>query len=122
MDGGGTFTLPRLVGLARALEIAALDEPIAAAQALAWGLVTKVVPDGALVEEALALAGAIARKSLHSLGWSKQLLIDSFSTPLEAQLERERQGLVRCASHPDGVEGMNDFLEKRPPEYNRPPR
>jgi 2-(1,2-epoxy-1,2-dihydrophenyl)acetyl-CoA isomerase len=122
IDGGGTFTLPRLVGLGRALEIAALDEPIAAPQALAWGLVTKVVPDGALVEEALALAGMIARKSLHSFGWSKQLLSDSFATPLEAQLEHERQGLVRCASHPDGVEGMNAFLEKRQAEYNRPPR
>ena len=45
IDGGGTFTLPRLVGYARALEIAAFDEPISADQALSWGLVTKVVED-----------------------------------------------------------------------------
>jgi 2-(1,2-epoxy-1,2-dihydrophenyl)acetyl-CoA isomerase len=122
IDGGGTFILPRLVGLARALEIAALDEPITAPLALTWGLVTKVVPDGAVVEEALALARAIARKSLHTFGWSKQLLNDSLSTPLEAQMERERQALVSCVSHPDGVEGMRAFLEKRPAEYNRPPR
>jgi 2-(1,2-epoxy-1,2-dihydrophenyl)acetyl-CoA isomerase len=122
IDGGGTFTLPRLVGLARALEIAALDEPIDARQALAWGLVTKVVQDGAVIDEALTLARTITRKSLHTFGWSKQLLNDNFWTPLEAQLERERQGLVSCVSHPDGVEGLHAFLEKRQAEYNRPPR
>jgi 2-(1,2-epoxy-1,2-dihydrophenyl)acetyl-CoA isomerase len=46
IDGGGTFTLPRLVGLARAMEIVAFDKPISSEQALAWGLVTKVVEDG----------------------------------------------------------------------------
>ena len=46
IDGGGTFTLPRLVGYARALEIAAFDEPISSDQALSCGLVTKVVEDG----------------------------------------------------------------------------
>lgn len=119
IDAGGTFSLPRLVGLARALEIAAFDEPITAEQALAWGLVTKVVPDAAVVDEALQMARTIATKSLHTFGWSKELLTNSFDTPLEGQLEKERQGLVSCVSHPDGVEGMHAFLEKRAPQYNK---
>lgn len=119
IDGGATFTLPRLVGLARALEIAAFDEPISAEQALAWGLVTKVVDDGQVVAEAERLVHAVAERSLHTFGWSKQLLTNSSDTPLEAQLENERQGLLACVSHLDGIEGMTAFLEKRPPVYNR---
>lgn len=119
IDGGATFTLPRLVGLARALEIAAFDEPIPAEQALAWGLVTKVVDDGEVVAEAERMVRKVAEKSLHTFGWSKQLLTNSSETPLEAQLECERHGLLACVSHPDGVEGMTAFLEKRPAVYNR---
>lgn len=119
IDAGGTFTLPRLVGLARALEIATFDEPIPAAQALQWGLVTQVAPDAELLPMAMALMQKILQKSRHTFGWSKRLLTDSFETPLEAQLERERQGLVSCASHPEGLEDMTAFLEKRKPNFNR---
>jgi 2-(1,2-epoxy-1,2-dihydrophenyl)acetyl-CoA isomerase len=119
IDAGGTFTLPRLVGLARALEIAALDQPISAAQALAWGLATQVVPDGQLLETAQTLAQTLAQKSLHTFGCVKTLLTDSFDTPWEAQLERERRGLAACAGHADGLEGLRAFVEKRPPRYNR---
>jgi 2-(1,2-epoxy-1,2-dihydrophenyl)acetyl-CoA isomerase len=118
-DTGGTFFLPRLVGLARALEIAAFDEPISADQALAWGLVTKVVDAPVLLDEAMQMARAIARRSLHSFGWSKSLLTNSFDTAWETQLEHERQGIVSCAAHPDGQEGMRAFLEKREPRYNQ---
>jgi 2-(1,2-epoxy-1,2-dihydrophenyl)acetyl-CoA isomerase len=119
IDAGGTFTLPRLVGLARALEIATFDEPIAAEQALAWGLVTKVVNSDVLLEEALQMARVISMKSLHTFGWSKTLLTNAFDTSWETQLEHERQGLVSCVSHPDGREGMRAFLEKRSPRYNQ---
>lgn len=117
IDGGGTFTLPRLVGLARALEIAALDEPIPAERAMALGLATRVVDDGRAREEAVEMARALARGSLHSFGWSKRLLTDSFDTPLEAHLEREREGLAACAAHPDGREGLRAFAEKRRPVF-----
>jgi 2-(1,2-epoxy-1,2-dihydrophenyl)acetyl-CoA isomerase len=65
IDGGGTFTLPRLVGCARALEIVAFDAPIPAQQAAAWGLATKVVADGAAVDE--AGAGRAHRRRLAAL-------------------------------------------------------
>nr|MBS0020733.1 enoyl-CoA hydratase/isomerase family protein [Gammaproteobacteria bacterium] len=119
IDAGGTFTLPRLVGLARALEIAAFDEPISAQQALAWGLVTKVVDDTQVLEAGLEMVRIIAQKSLHTFGWSKALLTNAFETSWETQLEYERQGLVSCAGHADGKEGMRAFLEKRPAHFNR---
>lgn len=119
IDGGGTYSLPRLVGLARALEIAAFDEPISADKALEWGLVTKVVEDGKSVDEAFNMAKTLADKSLYSFGWVKELLTESFSTPLEVQLEKERKGLATCAAHPDGQEGIQAFLEKRKPIFNK---
>ena len=117
IDGGGTFMLPRLVGLARALEIVAFDKPISSAQALAWGLATKVVEDGRSVEEAVGMARELADGSPNSFGWSKQLLTDSFNTAFEAQIERERTGLCSCAAHPDGKEGLQAFVEKRKPVF-----
>jgi len=119
IDGGGTFMLPRLVGLAKAMEIAAFDKPITAKQALKWGLVTKVVEDGRALEEALKMAEELARGPVCSFAWSKKLLNDSFSNSLETHLELERTGLRACAAHQDGREGIAAFLEKRKPVFNR---
>ncbi len=123
IDGGGTFALPRLVGLARSLEIAAFDKPITAEQALAWGLTTRVTEDGQELEEAVGMVRELAATSLNSFGWSKQLLNDSFDNRLEAQLETERVGIASCAEHHDGQEGMRAFIEKRKPVYwpEKPP-
>ncbi|WXG39626.1 MAG: enoyl-CoA hydratase-related protein [Candidatus Freyarchaeum deiterrae] len=117
VDGGGTFTLPRLVGLARALEIVAFDKPISSEQALTWGLVTKVVDDGRTLEEATKMAHELANGSINSFGVSKRLLTDSFDTPFEKQLELEREGLSNCAAHPEGKEGIQAFVEKRKPAF-----
>ena len=117
IDGGGTFALPRLVGLARALEIAAFDKPLPSAQALAWGLVTKVVPDDKVVEESLSMLHGLARSALHSFAWSKRLLNESLNNTLETQLELERQGISDCARHPNGQEGITAFVEKRKPVF-----
>jgi 2-(1,2-epoxy-1,2-dihydrophenyl)acetyl-CoA isomerase len=119
LDGGGSFTLPRIVGLARALEIVAFDQRIPAEQALAWGLVTQVVDDGLALEEAAKMARQLAQGSMNSLGWSKKLLTDSFNTSFETHLEREREGVRSCAAHPDGQEGIRAFVEKRKPMFNR---
>jgi 2-(1,2-epoxy-1,2-dihydrophenyl)acetyl-CoA isomerase len=117
IDGGGTFTLPRLVGLAKAMEIAAFDRPISAEQALSWGLVTEVVADGKSVEKAFAMIEEIRTGASSSFLASKALLTDSFHTSLETQLEKERQFLAWCADHRNGKEGVAAFLEKRKPRY-----
>jgi 2-(1,2-epoxy-1,2-dihydrophenyl)acetyl-CoA isomerase len=117
MDGGGTFTLPRLVGLGRAMEIMAFDKPISSVQALEWGLVTKVVPDDTVLLETLGMLEALISGALHSFAWSKKLMIHSFNNTLETQLELERQGISDCAAHPNGQEGIQAFLEKRKPSF-----
>jgi len=119
IDGGGSHTLPRIVGLARALEILAFDRPIPAEQALAWGLVTEVVEDGQALDRAIEVARDLAQRSMHSFGWSKQLLTDSFNTSFESQIERERAGIRNCAAHADGQEGVKAFSEKRKPVFLR---
>ena len=119
VDGGGTFTLPRLVGSAKAMEILAFDRPISAEQALTWGLVTEVVENGQAVNRALDMVQEITKLPLSSFLASKKLLTDSFHTPFEHQLEKEREFLAWCADHPNGQEGIKAFLEKRSPVYNR---
>jgi 2-(1,2-epoxy-1,2-dihydrophenyl)acetyl-CoA isomerase len=119
IDGGGTFTLPRIVGLARSLEIAAFDDPISSARALEWGLVTKVVDDGTSLEGAKSLLNRLAQKSTYSFGWSKKLLTDSFNSSLESHLELEREGLSDCADNSDGEEGIKAFIEKRKPIFEK---
>ena len=117
IDGGGSFALPRLVGLARAMEIMAFDQPISSAQALEWGLVTKVVPEDEVLSESFAMLDALIKSSLHSFAWSKKLMTGSFNNTLESQLELERQGISDCAAHPDGQEGIKAFVEKRKPSF-----
>jgi 2-(1,2-epoxy-1,2-dihydrophenyl)acetyl-CoA isomerase len=117
IDGGGTFTLPRIVGLARALEIAAFDNPISAQKAIQWGLITKVVPDGQALDEGVKMAQKLAHKSLHSFASSKQLLNDSFSNSFETHLEQERAALRSAAAHPEGQEGVEAFIQKRKPVF-----
>jgi 2-(1,2-epoxy-1,2-dihydrophenyl)acetyl-CoA isomerase len=118
MDGGGSFALPRLVGLARAIEIMAFDEPISSTQAREWGLVTKVVPDAEVLEESVTMLQSLTKTSLHSFAWSKKLMTDSFNNTLESQLELERHGISSCAIHPDGQEGIRAFVEKRKPDFS----
>jgi 2-(1,2-epoxy-1,2-dihydrophenyl)acetyl-CoA isomerase len=117
IDGGCTFTLPRLVGVARALEIAALDEVIDAERALSLGLVTRVVDPGASVLEARALARELTARSACSFAWSKQLFQRAHETTLRAQLKKEREGIVACASDPEGEHGVRAFVSSRQPEF-----
>lgn len=117
IDGGGSFMLPRLVGLARAMEIMAFDRPIAAEQALSWGLATEVVEEGQALEAATGMARTLAAGSLNSFGWAKRLLTDSFDSSFETHIERERLGLSTCAAHPEGMEGLKAFSEKRKPVF-----
>lgn len=117
LDGGGSWTLPRLVGRARAIEIALLDRPMRADECLQLGLATRVVDDGTALSESMALAHEMAERSAHSLGWAKTLINRSHHQTLEAQLDEERLGIAACGAHPDGQEGMRAFAEKRKPKF-----
>ncbi len=119
IDGGGSFTLPRLVGLARAFEIMAFDKPISSDQALAWGLATRVVADADVLIESAGMARELAAGSINSFGWSKRLLTDSFNSSFESHIERERRALSSCADHEDGIEGLRAFAEKRKPVFGK---
>jgi len=59
----------------------------------------------------------LTRTALHSFAWSKKLMTNSFNSTLESQLELERQGISDCAAHPDGLEGIRAFVEKRKPSF-----
>mmetsp|Transcript_21723 Transcript_21723/g.10154 ORF Transcript_21723/g.10154 Transcript_21723/m.10154 type:complete len:136 (-) Transcript_21723:2778-3185(-) len=118
IDGGGTFMLPRIVGFTRAMEIAAFDQRISSQQALSWGLVTKVVEDDEVLNEAISMANELTKRSLNSFAWSKKLLTDSLNTTLETQLEEERKAISACAGHLDGQEGIKAFIERRKPVFN----
>jgi 2-(1,2-epoxy-1,2-dihydrophenyl)acetyl-CoA isomerase len=117
IDGGGSFMLPKLVGLAKAMEIIAFDRPISSEQALAWGLTNRVVQDGDALKEAVNMARELSGRSLNSFGWSKMLVTDSFHSSFETHIERERRGLSSCAAHADGLEGLRAFAEKRKPMF-----
>ncbi|MFN8457124.1 MAG: enoyl-CoA hydratase-related protein [Anaerolineae bacterium] len=117
IPAGGTFTLPRLVGLAKALEIALLDEPIPAAHALELGLVNKVVPQSRLLSEAQQLAERLANRPVGALGRVKRLLNGAFEASLAEQLEREWQEIAASANSAEGREGITAFLEKRQPDF-----
>lgn len=119
LDGGGTYTLPRLIGLARALEIVSFDEAISAEQALSWGLVTEVVEDGQAVGRSVELIKKLRKVPLSSFAAVKKLVRNSFNTSFESQLEKERESLSLCGEHPDGREGIQAFLERRKPSYRK---
>jgi 2-(1,2-epoxy-1,2-dihydrophenyl)acetyl-CoA isomerase len=116
-DGGATWTLPRLVGLRRALELTLTNRRLTAAEALAEGLVTRVVPDAELLDDALALARTLAAGPTGALGAAKRLLRDSLGTDLEAQLALETRSLATAADSADSREGIDAFLGKRAPRF-----
>lgn len=120
-DSGSTYTLPRLVGLGKALELAMIGEFIDAAEAVRLGLVNHVVPEAQLISAAEELAQRIAEKSAYAVARIKRLLHESYARPLEAQLEAERRVQREVACHSlDFLEGVRAFLEKRPPRFNQP--
>jgi 2-(1,2-epoxy-1,2-dihydrophenyl)acetyl-CoA isomerase len=116
-DSGATWLLPRLIGAARAADLALLGESLSAADAQRIGLVTSVVPEDALAAEAHALAARLAGMAPRALALTKRALERSWTATLEEQLaiEAELQGIV--GSTADHAEGIAAFLEKRPPRF-----
>lgn len=116
-DGSATWTLPRLVGLRRALELTLTNRRLSAEEAVAEGIATRVVPDDQLDDEALVLARTLAAGPTGALGAAKRLLRESLGRDLEAQLVLETESLAVAAGTADGREGIAAFLGKRAPEF-----
>jgi 2-(1,2-epoxy-1,2-dihydrophenyl)acetyl-CoA isomerase len=116
-DSGGTFFLPRLVGLPRAAAMMMLGEKISAATALDIGMIYQVCEPDALMDSALTVARTLAALPTRALGLTKRALNTSLGNGLEAQLELEEE-LQRVAGHThDFVEGVTAFVEKRKPAF-----
>lgn len=116
-DSGGTFSLPRLVGEARAKGLALLGEKLSAEQAEAWGLIWRAVDDDALLDEAGRLAGHLATQPTKGLGFIKQALQASLGNSLDQQLDLERDLQRQAGRSADYREGVRAFMEKRPPVF-----
>jgi len=116
-DGSATYFLPRIVGLRRALELTLTNRMLSAQEALEWGIVTRVVPDGELLSQAGALAAQLAAGPTRAYGVSKRLLHSGWVETLETQMENESQAIANSARTTDAHEGITAFLEKRPPKF-----
>ncbi len=116
-DAGGTWTLPRLVGMARAKGLMMLGDKLSAEQAEQWGMIWKVVDDEVLQNEALELVCHLANQPTHGLALIKRALHASTDNSFDAQLDLERD-LQRLAGRTaDYREGVSAFLEKRQPSF-----
>ena len=116
-DGGSSWFLPRLVGMARAREMILFNRVLTVAEALEWGLVSRVVPRDRLEAKALETVSRLAAGPTVAYGEIRRLLNRSLSAGLEDQLEAERQAIVRCGNTADAREGVTAFLERRPPSF-----
>jgi 2-(1,2-epoxy-1,2-dihydrophenyl)acetyl-CoA isomerase len=116
-DGAASWFLPRLVGVRRALELTLTNRPLSAAEALDWGLITKVVPDDDVQAEAADLAARLAMGPTRAFGGAKRLIHESLQSTFETHLAHEADLIARRGSTKDAVEGMRSFVEKRPPEF-----
>jgi 2-(1,2-epoxy-1,2-dihydrophenyl)acetyl-CoA isomerase len=115
-DGGSTYLLPRMIGRARAMEMAMLGERVPAAQALEWGLVNRCVPDAELMATAMTLAEALASGPA-SLGMTRQLIWGSLDTGWSEQLHKEAVAQTTAGRTEDFGEGVAAFLGKRKAEF-----
>ncbi len=116
-DGSSTWYLPRLMGLRRANEFIFTNRMLTAEEAMGWGLVTEVADDDSLMQRAQDCAAQLADGPQQAYGRIKDMLRDSLTTSLEAQMETEARFLAQSAQSPDGQAGMTAFLNKQSPRF-----
>jgi 2-(1,2-epoxy-1,2-dihydrophenyl)acetyl-CoA isomerase len=116
-DGGATYTLPRLVGIKRTLELALTNRLLSAEEARNWGIVTRVLPEKDLIKEATALAGRLAAGPTKALGATKRLLQSGLTESFEGQMKNESHSISEMARTADAREGISAFVEKRTPTF-----
>jgi 2-(1,2-epoxy-1,2-dihydrophenyl)acetyl-CoA isomerase len=116
-DSGATWLLPRLIGGAKAAELALTTDPLNAADAERLGLVARVVPAADLLPEAVALARRLAAGAPVALALTKEALQSSWTTSFEEQLELEADLQGRAGSTADHAEGIAAFVERRRPTF-----
>ncbi|PKN60905.1 MAG: hypothetical protein CVU53_00645 [Deltaproteobacteria bacterium HGW-Deltaproteobacteria-11] len=117
-DGAWALTVGRLIGFNKAQELIFLDPVFDAEQALAWGLVNRVVADGDLQRVAAEMAMRLSKGPTRSYAIAKENINHAMLDQLERQLERERSGMIRAAKTADYKEGLRAFFEKRPPAFS----
>ena len=116
-DSGGTWSLPRLLGEARAKALALTAEPLDAETAANWGLIWKAIDDATLLDEAGALATRLAAGPTMGLGLTKRAIQAAATNSLDQQLDLERDLQRQAGRSGDYAEGVTAFLEKRKPEF-----
>ena len=117
-DSGGTWVLPRLVGLSRALGLALTGEPLPAETAEAWGMIWKCVDDAALEAEAGALARRFASGPTRGLAATQHAIRASSLKALAEELEIERDLMRELGASADYQEGVAAFMTKRAPSFS----
>ncbi|MEM9197505.1 MAG: 2-(1,2-epoxy-1,2-dihydrophenyl)acetyl-CoA isomerase PaaG [Pseudomonadota bacterium] len=117
-DAGGTWSLLRHLGPARARALALTAEPLAAERAADWGLIWKCLPDAALMEEARSLAARLAAGPTFGLAQIKRALDAAAVNDLPTQLALEAELQRACGHASDYAEGVSAFLEKRPAVFS----
>lgn len=117
-DGSSSWSLPRIVGLRKAMEIAMLSDVFDAQEAYRLGIVNKVVPAASLADETDKFAKRLAEGPTFAYGNIKKLLRQSHLNSLHDQLAKEGDAFVACSRTKDFAEGVAAFVAKRPPSFN----
>jgi 2-(1,2-epoxy-1,2-dihydrophenyl)acetyl-CoA isomerase len=116
-DGGTSWYLPRLIGMRRAQELLLLNRRLTAAEALDWGLVTRVEPSDHVDEVAREVARRLAAGPTVAIGELRRLLRESHSSSLSQQLKHETESLVVSASSEDAAAGIEAFTLRQRPNF-----
>jgi 2-(1,2-epoxy-1,2-dihydrophenyl)acetyl-CoA isomerase len=116
-DGGATWHLANTLGRKRAYELIATGEKLPAERCLEWGLCNRVVPTASLLNEAKSWAAELAARAPLSLRYAKEAVRTAITSDLPRTIDREVELQTICADSEDAREGIQAFVQKRPPEF-----